>query len=39
MMNDFYTRRCIQGLAEVHGREHAIIEDMRMYESNHMFNT
>jgi hypothetical protein len=27
-MNDFYTRRCIRGLAEVHGRERAIIEDI-----------
>jgi hypothetical protein len=28
-----YTRRCIQGLAKVHGRERAVIE------SNHMFTT
>jgi hypothetical protein len=28
-----------EGLAKVHGRERAIIEDRRMYESNHMFNT
>jgi hypothetical protein len=39
MMNDFCMRRCIRGLAEVHGREHEIIEEMRMYDNNHMFNT